>query len=69
MDDPRQLREEFLQLTTDYEKAVHATFISFASIGPNPSPPALAAWKSALEKEESIRLRRDVVLNKLLKIR
>jgi len=64
MDD---LNERFLQLTVDYEKAVHATYIAFAIVGPNAPPAALAAFQKGLEREENIRSRRDEVLDKLLK--
>jgi len=62
-----ELSEQFKQLTTDYENAVRSTFMAFAAVGPNASSEALAIWKKALEKEESIRARRDEVLKKLLK--
>jgi hypothetical protein len=61
------LNERYRQLTVDYEKAVHATYIAFAGIGPNALPVALEAFQKALEKEEDIRSRRDEVLNKLLR--
>ncbi len=63
MDD---LDERFRQLTVDYEKAVKATYIAFARVGPRTSSMALAKFQKALEQEEDIRFRRNEILNKVL---